>query len=111
MVLNRAYAFLAWYAHNGHSATQVLTGRVLAVHPAHRTVRIYVRHPSGWTPRYEVTTDGEGRFRLGAAEAGDPYFGTGERGVWMAWAEDVTTGTRSNMVFWKVTWWVVHLKQ
>jgi len=82
---------------------------VLPPPPEGTTVGIEVTEPGSVLQAFLTWTDVEGNFLLGPAEARDPYFGTRRLGTWSAQASLPEIGLESNVVYWEVHWFPVHL--
>ncbi len=109
LVLEADYPWLVYYGPLLGQPAQTLRGYVLPPPPEGTTVGIEVTEPGSAVQAFLTWTDVEGNFLLSPAEAGDPYFGTRELGTWSAQASLPQIGLRSNLVYWEVHWFPVHL--
>ena len=109
IVLEADYPWLVYYGPLLGQPAQTLRGYVLPPPPEATTVLIEVTDPGSGLRTFLTSTDALGNFLLGPAEAGDPYFGTRELGTWSAQASLPEIGLESNVVYWEVHWFPVHL--
>ncbi|TAK36112.1 MAG: hypothetical protein EPO21_03960 [Chloroflexota bacterium] len=111
--LSRQHPYLVLMASKVGQPTQILTGRLLAGEPLPgQSVVVRWTVPGDDTEFSNskiVVTDSEGRFRVDAANTGDPDFGTTAIGTWQARAEAM--GAASAAVNWEVRWFTVHVVQ
>jgi hypothetical protein len=84
-----------------------LRGQLVGV-GAGATVRLAVTDADGITWSYYVLTDWAGNFSLDAPGAGEACFGANRIGDGSAQAFYEPLGPASNMVYWSVTWFVIH---
>lgn len=105
--ISPAYAKLLLFAPDLGQPAQTLTGSVTGGEPPY-SLAVHVRAPSGLEATY---TRSGSSWSLGPTDAGNPDFGTTEKGSWTAWAEiiDSAGGTvRTPSVTWDVSWYPVH---
>ena len=107
--LDAAYTSLVYYASKVGQPAQSLNGSVSGGAGGPYTVLLHVRNPAGGETTYNLTTNDS--FDFDSGDAGDPDFGTTQKGSWSAWIEvSDRVGTRANSpsVTWQVGWYPVH---
>jgi len=105
--LSVMYSHLVYLASTVGEPAQVINGAVTGgVSP--RTIRIYLRDPSGDVSPYSITN---AAFTLDTASSGDLNFGTTEEGTWTAWGvvtDAAGSSATSAPVPWNVNFYPVH---
>jgi hypothetical protein len=96
----------------GPLPSQVIRGTYTGPAPlSGRPVDVHVWDGGAWTT-YATFTDAVGNYMIDAGWVGDPLFGTTVLGSWQAYAEVTVVGRGmfvTNDVFWRVSWFPVHL--
>jgi len=109
LVLEAEYPWLVYYGPLLGQPAQTLRGHIFPPPGEGTSVVMEVTDPGSAVRTFLIPTDPVGNFLLGPAEAGDRYFGTRELGTWSAQASLPEIGLRSNLVYWEVHWFPVHL--
>lgn len=109
LTLNRDHPYLVQCGLRVGEPTQVLRGELTGNANHGRGIRIAVTDPTLQATPYAVVTDTTGHFELTHLALGnEPCFGSTLTGTWSAQAFDDVSGLASNVVQWRVAWFVIH---